>query len=87
VGAGAALRFQSATWFQETNQDISQFRGEAWKEVDLHIGTGGKGWELTAYVNNLFDTRHATQIVPFFILPNATLNPPRTIGASLSLHL
>ena len=42
--------------------------------------------DQSAFVNNAFDNRHATQIVPFFILPNATLNTPRSIGARLAFN-
>lgn len=84
VSLNATLRFQSETFFQETNQALDQFKGEAWQEVDLRVATGGDHWELAAFVNNVFDKRYATQIVPFFILPNATLNTPRSIGARLA---
>ncbi|MBB4612276.1 TonB-dependent receptor [Novosphingobium taihuense] len=86
VSASATLRFQSATFFQETNQALDQFKGEAWQELDLRVATGGDRWELSAFVNNVFDKRYATQIVPFFILPIATLNTPRSFGARLSFN-
>lgn len=86
ITASATLRFQSETFFQETNQALDQFKGEAWQEVDLRIATGGDNWELSGFVNNLFDKRYATQIVPFFILPNATLNTPRSFGARLAFN-
>jgi iron complex outermembrane receptor protein len=80
------LRFQSETHFQETNQSLDQFKGEAWHEVDLRVTTGNDHWELSVFANNVFDKRYATQIVPFFILPNATLNTPRSIGARLAFN-
>lgn len=86
ISASATLRFQSETVFQETNQALGQFRGEPWQEVDLRIATGGDNWELSAYANNVFDKRYPTQIVPFFVFPNASLNTPRSFGTRLAFN-
>ena len=78
---------QSETHFTETNQDIDQFIGQSWEEVDLRLAVGpdNEKWEIALFARNVFDDRHATQIVPYFIMPNATLNTPRTVGISFSL--
>ena len=78
------LRFQSEAYFQETNQALSQFKGDAWREFDLRVATGGENWELALLANNLFDNRHISQIVPFFMFPSATLNAPRSFTVSLT---
>ena len=78
------LRFQSSTYYQETNQTIDQFKGEAWHEFDLRVGTGGDNWELALLASNLFNKRHITQIVPFFMFPTATMNTPRSLSVSAS---
>jgi len=83
----ATLRMQSETYFSETNQDIEQYIGDSWEEVDLRLAVGpdDENWEIAVFARNIFDDRHATQIVPFFIMPTATLNAPRTVGISFSL--
>ncbi|MBB3059818.1 TonB-dependent receptor [Microbulbifer rhizosphaerae] len=87
ISGQATLRMQSETHFTETNQDLDQFIGESWEEVDLRLAVGpdDEKWEIALFARNIFDDRHATQIVPFFNLPNATLNAPRTLGVSFSL--
>ncbi|HEX8413819.1 MAG TPA: TonB-dependent receptor, partial [Sphingomicrobium sp.] len=83
IGATGTFRFQSETWFSETNQDIAQYLSESWQEVDLRLSvTGASGWEVAVYGRNVFDNRHISQIVPFNGFPIATLNTPRTWGVS-----
>lgn len=88
VSATTTLRFQSKTYFSETNQSLDQFASDSWREVDVRLSAGSddRKWEVAVFASNIFDNRHATQIVPFFIMPNATLNSPRSIGASVSLQ-
>jgi iron complex outermembrane receptor protein len=86
ITLSGTMRFQSKTEFQETNQALSQFKGESWTEFDLRLATGGDKWEVALAANNLFDNRHISQIVPFFMFPNATLNAPRNLGVSASFN-
>lgn len=88
ISATTTLRFQSRTYFSETNQSLDQFASDSWREVDFRLSAASddRKWEVALFATNIFDNRQATQIVPFFILPNATLNSPRSIGASVSLQ-
>ncbi len=80
--ASMAFKFQSENAFSETNQSIPQYRGESWQVMDVSLSyeSEGQNWVTSVYINNVFDDRFATQIVPFFNWPIATLNQPRTAG-------
>jgi len=84
VNLTGTLRYQSKTYFSETNQDVSQYVGEAWREFDLRASLSGpeNRWEVAVLGRNVFDNRHISQIVPFNGFPTATLNTPATWSVS-----
>lgn len=86
VNATASYKFQSETYFSETNQSSDLFKGEAWEELDLRLMFSPESeiWTLSLFATNVFDDRHVTQIVPYFNMPTATLNRPQTVGAAFT---
>ena len=80
--AQVGYRHQSAVSFLETARRSETFRGGAWNQVDLRlaIGDADDAWEVAAFVRNLTNDRHLTQVTAFFGLPNGAINPPRSAG-------
>ena len=85
---GANLRYQSSEFFSEVNQQSNAYRSTAWRTVDLHatFASDDGRWEAALFGQNIFDNRHLTQIVPYVGFPMATVNPPRTVGTSLTVN-
>lgn len=86
LSAQVGYRYQSSVFFLETQQNKPTYRGDGWSTWDARIALkpGAGNWELAAFVQNITDERHFSQVTSFFGLPNAALNEPRKIGVQVN---
>ncbi len=86
LSAQVGYRYQSSVFFLETQQDKPTYRGDGWSTWDARIALkpGDSNWELAAFVQNITDERHFSQVTSFFGLPNGALNEPRKIGVQVN---
>jgi iron complex outermembrane receptor protein len=79
---GANFRYQTNSFFLETNQNTDTFRSGAWSELGLRVTLAAvdEAWSLTAFGDNVLDDRHFTQIAALNAFPFGTLNEPRRFG-------
>ena len=80
-------RYQGDEYFLETEQAQPTYHAKAWSQIDtrLTLASSSDHWDLSAYVNNLTDQRHLSQVTAFFALPVASVNEPRSIGLQLNV--
>lgn len=86
VSAQLGYRHQSSVFFLETQQDKPTYRGKGWSNWDARIALkpANSNWELAAFVQNITDERHFSQVTSFFGMPNGALNEPRKIGVQVN---
>jgi iron complex outermembrane receptor protein len=82
LAGGANFRFQSNSFFLETNQDSDTFRSGKWSELGARISLGAQDdrWSVTVFGENILNDRHFTQITALNAFPFGTVNDPRRFG-------
>lgn len=86
LSAQVGYRYQSSVFFLETQQDKPTYRGDSWSNFDARVALkpADSNWEVAAFVQNITDERHFSQVTAFFGLPNGALNEPRKIGVQVN---
>lgn len=81
----ASLRYQSRTYFLETEQRGDTYKQDGWAQVDLRatLKPVSGPWRISAYVSNLTNKRYITQVSTYSSLPEGTPNDPRRAGLQL----
>jgi iron complex outermembrane recepter protein len=78
-----AYRYQSETFFLESNQSAATYRQSPSGQLDFALNLkpdGNAGWEAGLYANNILNKRYITQVGSFSGFPQGVPNDPATVG-------
>jgi len=88
LALGANWRYQSNSFFLETNQNTAAFRSGGWDELGgrITLAAADDRWSVTVFGDNILNNRHFTQVTALNAFPFGTLNDPRRFGVRTAVR-